>query len=254
MRFRPCIDIHKGKVKQIVGSTLNSKSQNLQTNFIAVESAVYFANLYKKDNLQGVHVIMLDDNAETKKEALNALAVFPGGLQIGGGITADNAQKYLDGGASKVIVGSYIFTDNKLDKIKLENLSQVVGKNRLVLDLSCRKRGDQYVVVKDKWQVFTDLIVNLNTLEMLSFYCSEFLIHSVDSEGKCQGIEIGLFKILSKFSTVPITYAGGIKDLAGIDSIYVVGEGKIDFTVGSALDIFGGKMKYSEVVNYVKNK
>lgn len=254
MLFRPCIDIHKGQVKQIVGSTLNSKNQNLQTNFVATESAAFFANLYKKDSLLGGHVIMLDDSIETKQEALSALTAFPGGLQIGGGITVENATTFLDSGASQVIVSSYIFTENKLDTNKLRNLNKVVGKNKLVLDLSCRKKDNEYVIVKNKWQTFTDLKINLNNLEMLAKYCSEFLIHGVDSEGKRQGIEIDLLKILRQFYTLPVTYAGGVKNLDDIDLIYIIGQKKIDFAIGSALDIFGGDLKYTDVVNHVKNK
>jgi len=251
MRFRPCIDIHKGLVKQIVGSTLNSQGQDLQTNFVATQPSAYFANLYKKDNLPGGHVIILDNSEETIKEAKNALLAYPNGLQIGGGITTENAKEFLDAGAGQVIVSSCIFTDNKLDKTKLEKLSRTAGKNKLVLDLSCRKRGEEYVVVKDKWQTFTNLVVNLENLEMLSAYCAEFLVHGVDSEGKRQGIEIDLLKILSQFSTVPVTYAGGVKNLEDIELIYKAGKGEIDFTVGSALDIFGGNLKYADVVNLV---
>lgn len=250
MRFRPCIDIHEGKVKQIIGSTLNSRDGNLQTNFVADQPTAYFANLYKKNNLTGGHVIMLDNSEDTKKEAVSALKAFPDGLQIGGGITAANALEYLNSGASHIIVSSYIFTDGRFDREKLQKLSDTVGKKRLTLDLSCRKRGNEYVMVINKWQTFTDMAVNLENLTMLADYCDEFLIHGVDSEGKRQGVEKDLLNILREFTLIPITYAGGVKNFADIDLIRALGRGRIDFTVGSALDIFGGNLKYTDTVNY----
>lgn len=252
MRFRPCIDIHNGQVKQIVGSTLNSQAQTLQTNFVAQKPAVYFAELYKKDGLIGGHIIMLDNVNTTKKQALEALTIFPGGMEIGGGVTLENALNYLDNGAGKVIVSSYIFTDNKLDLGKLDKLSKLVGKDRLVLDLSCRRQEKKYIMVKDKWQTFTDLIVNKESLKLLANYCAKFLIHGVDSEGKRQGIEKDLVEMLGRWSPLPVTYAGGVKNFADIDLIYQLGKGKIDFTIGSALDIFGGDLKYEEVLKYLQ--
>lgn len=255
MQFRPCIDIHQGQVKQIVGSTLNNSRAVLSTNYISNYPASYYAGLYKKDDLPGGHIIMLDNEAATKRETLLALSVFANGLQVGGGVTAVNANEFLSQGASQVIISSDIFTNDVLNKEKLRKLATTVGKNKIVLDLSCRKRGnDEYFVVIDKWQVFTNLAVNVATLAMLSEYCVEFLIHGVDVEGKKQGIDEQLLKILSKFQDLPVTYAGGIKDLFDIKRIEKLGGGKINFTVGSALDIFGGDLKYEEVINYLEKK
>lgn len=255
MEFRPCIDIHQGKVKQIIGSTLNNENQKLKVNFVAAKDAAYFAKLYKRDDLFGGHIIMLDNSEQTKKETFKALESFPDGLQVGGGVTAENANEFLSKGVSQVIISSDIFTNDVLDKEKLRKLITTVGKNKIVLDLSCRKRGNnEYFVVIDKWQAFTNLVVNVATLAMLSEYCVEFLIHGVDVEGKKQGIDEQLLKILSKFQDLPVTYAGGIKNLSNIKRIEELGEGKINFTVGSALDIFGGDLSYQAVVNYVKKK
>ncbi len=247
MQFRPCIDIHNGKVKQIVGSSLMGDSL-VQENFVSEQDASYFANLYKNDNLYGGHVIMLDQSEKTKRLALSALKSFPGGLQIGGGINPDNAQEYIIAGASHVIVASYIFKESKLDINKLINMVNIIGKNRLVLDLSCRKQNGDYYAVINKWEKFTDFEINKGNLELLVIYCDEFLIHDVDVDGKQIGIDEDLLKILSQQTITPVTYAGGIKDIDDIEKIKQIGNGKINFTVGSALDIFGGKMKYEKII------
>ncbi|MBU2542338.1 phosphoribosylformimino-5-aminoimidazole carboxamide ribotide isomerase [Patescibacteria group bacterium] len=251
MQFRPCIDIHNGKVKQIIGSTLANNS-SVTENFVADRGASYFANLYKKDNLFGGHIIMLDNEEETKKQALLALKSFPNGLQIGGGINLDNIKKFINAGASHVIITSYIFENGEIDFGKLQTLLDAVGKNRLVLDLSCRKKDGKYYVVIDRWQTFTNLEVNLNTLDMLTKYCDEFLIHGVDNEGKRQGIEEKLLNVLKGFTKIPITYAGGIKDVDDIKKIKKIGNEKINFTVGSALDIFGGNLSYKKICEIFK--
>lgn len=258
MKFRPCIDIHKGKVKQIVGSTLEQGVMTPcpKTNFVSQRGAEYFALKYKNDNLGGGHVIMLDDSDETVQEALSALKIYPDGLQVGGNITLDNAQYFLDKGASHVITTSQIFTDFELDLNKLSQCVSKVGKERVVLDLSCRKRKGKYFVVQNKWQKFTNLEVKLETLRNLSQYCSEFLIHGVDVEGKKQGVDVELLEILGKIGIqstrlnqqVSLTYAGGVSSFEDIELIRKIGEEKIDVTIGSALDIFGGRMAYGEVI------
>lgn len=248
MKFRPCIDLHQGKVKQIVGGTLNSSSQNLVENFVSSHDAAYYANLFKNDGLTGGHVIMLGPGNEA--EALKALQAYPGGLQIGGGITAENAAQYLEQGASHVIVTSYVFHDGRLNLNHLAKIVAEIGKERLVLDLSCRAKDGAYYVVTDKWQKFTEFEITRSNLRELAGYCDEFLIHAADVEGKCRGIEVHLVAKLGEWTTIPATYAGGARSLADMQQIYDLGRGKLDLTIGSALDIFGGKLAYRDVVNW----
>lgn len=252
MKFRPCIDLHQGKVKQIIGGTLTDNNQNLVENFVSQHDAGYYAALFKRDGLTGGHVIMLGPGNED--EALKALAAYPDGLQVGGGITADNAGFYLDHGASQVIVTSYVFRDGAIDYRNLNRLVKAIGKERLVLDLSCRAKDGTYFVVTDRWQKMTDFAITEANLADLAEYCSEFLIHAADVEGKRQGIEEDLVAKLGQWVTIPTTYAGGIKDLADLDLLEELGQGKLDFTVGSALDIFGGQLAYEEVVRWVNNQ
>jgi phosphoribosylformimino-5-aminoimidazole carboxamide ribotide isomerase len=245
--FRPCIDLHEGKVKQIVGGTLGASG--LQTNFVADKPAAWFADLYRHDQLMGGHVIMLGPGNEA--EARRALAAYPGGLQIGGGITLENARDWLAAGASHVIVTSWVFREGRVDWGRLGELIKAVGKNRLVLDLSCRKRGDKYYVVTDRWQNFTELVVNQETLETFSAHCAEFLVHAVDVEGLCRGIDGELVAKLGDWSPLATTYAGGANALSDLETVTRLGRGKIDLTIGSALDIFGGKsVKYSDCVQF----
>lgn len=250
MRFRPCIDLHNGKVKQIVGSSLSdSDKDSVVTNFEAEYPSEYYSEMYKEDGLTGGHVIKLGPGND--EAAAQALKVYPGGLQIGGGITPENARQWLDYGASQVIVTSYIFENGDISWEKLEKITEAVGKENLVLDLSCRKRDGKYLVVIDRWQTFTSLEVSKETLEKLSNYCCEFLVHAVDVEGMQQGIEEELVGQLAEWSPIPMTYAGGISSLEDIEILKKAGKGKLDFTVGSALDIFGGKgLTYREVVDY----
>jgi len=251
VRFRPCIDIHKGKVKQIVGSTLhdlNGESSTLITNFESEKSPAEFANLYKRDGLLGGHVIMLGADAASISAAVEALHAYPGGLQVGGGVNPENACKYLDSGASHVIVTSYVFNDGKMDMEKLKDLVRVVGKEKLVLDLSCRKKDGKYIIVTDRWQKFSDIALNAETLDTLSMYADEYLVHGVDVEGKRLGIDEELVSLLGRWSPIPVTYAGGATTLADLDSIREAGAGSVDATVGSALDIFGGNLPYGEVI------
>ncbi|MBM3836717.1 MAG: phosphoribosylformimino-5-aminoimidazole carboxamide ribotide isomerase [Verrucomicrobia bacterium] len=247
--FRPCIDLHEGKVKQIVGGTLGGDPSNLRTNFVADRPSAWFAQLYKKDGLQGGHVIMLGPGNDAA--AREALAAYPGGLQIGGGITIDNARQYLDAGASHAIVTSWVFRGGKLDQERLNALVAAVGKSRLVLDLSCRRRGEDYFVVTDRWQKFTELTISKQTLERLAGACAEFLIHAVDVEGLCQGIDASLVERLGQWSPIPTTYAGGARSLADLEQVTRLGRDRIDLTIGSALDIFGGTgIRYADAVAF----
>jgi phosphoribosylformimino-5-aminoimidazole carboxamide ribotide isomerase len=211
--FRPCIDLHEGKVKQIVGGTLNDAGA--RTNFVSDRSAAWFAELYKRDDLTGGHVIMLGPANDA--EARAALAAFPGGLQVGGGINLQNAVAWLDSGASHVIITSWIFQEGRLNGERLADLVKTIGKSRLVLDLSCRKRGDDYFVVTDRWRNFTDLTVSSETLCKLAESCAEFLVHAVDVEGLCQGIDRELVEKLGRWSPIPTTYAGGARTLADLE-------------------------------------
>ena len=251
MRFRPCIDLHNGKVKQIVGSTLSdSDSASLQTNFSSQFSPSHYARMYRADNLTGGHVIMLGPGNE--EAATEALQAWPGGLQIGGGITAENSKIWLERGASHVIVTSHVFHDGLLDTERLEKLCRLIGKERLVLDLSCRWKNDGYYVVTDRWQKFTELKINAALLAELEKKCDEFLIHAVDVEGKCMGVDERLIGLLVAAEVhQPITYAGGVSSLDDLELIHRSGKSRLDVTVGSALDIFGGTgCTYEEVLAF----
>ncbi len=229
--FRPCIDLHEGKVKQIVGGTLGEAG--LRTNFVSNQPAAWFAELYKRDGLSGGHVIQLGSGNET--EALAALAAFPGGLHIGGGVNAQNARGWLDAGASHVIVTSWVFREGRVDWSRLDELVKTVGKCRLVLDLSCRKRGEDYFVVTDRWQKFTELAINAENLQKLAGSCAEFLVHAVDVEGLCRGIDRELVEKLGRWTPIPVTYAGGANSLSDLEDVTNLGQGKVDLTIGSAL-------------------
>jgi len=247
--FRPCIDLHEGKVKQIVGGTLGDDAGGLRTNFVSDRLAAWYAELYRRDGLKGGHVIMLGPGNEA--EARAALAAYSGGLQIGGGVNAGNARGWLDAGASHVIVTSWVFRDGLLDAARQNQLIEAIGKNRLVLDLSCRRRGEKYFVVTDRWQKFTELEISSDTLQSLARSCAEFLIHAVDVEGLCRGIDRELVEKLGAWSPIPTTYAGGASSLADLEEVTKLGQGRIDLTIGSALDIFGGSgVRYEEVVAF----
>ncbi len=250
MKFRPCIDLHHGRVKQIVGSTLSDGQQeSLTTNFASDQPASHYAEMYKADRLFGGHVIMLGPGNEAA--ATEALQAFPQGLQVGGGITADNAAHWLDLGASAVIVTSAVFKDGVVHEDRLAELVRRVGKDRLVLDLSCRKKGDAYYIVTDRWQKFTQVAISAQSLEYFAGHCCEFLIHAVDVEGKCGGIEEELTFLLGRFSPIPTTYAGGVKNLADLYRVKELGLNRLDATIGSALDIFGGTgITYAEAVAF----
>ncbi len=303
MKFRPCIDIHNGKVKQIVGSSLKDEGDEASENFVSEQSAKDFAEMYMNDGLKGGHIILLNHKDSeyyeaTREQALSALKMFPGGMQIGGGITADNAMDFINAGASHVIVTSYVFKDGKINYVNLDKLVEAIGREHLVLDLSCKKlaadpvsdnnanankssdnpnsegKNDNdsekkakgiadspYYIVTDRWQNYTKEKINFEILDKLSYYCDEFLIHAADVEGKAKGIEEPLVELLgnwllSRDKNLPafkITYAGGIKDMEDIEKIKNLGHGLIDYTVGSALDLFGGELKYDEIKSKQKS-
>ena len=250
-RFRPCIDLHGGVVKQIVGATLVD-GETPTTNFEAKISSAEFAKMYQKDGLYGGHVIMLGPGNE--EASLAALSAFPGGMHVGGGINPVNASKFLEAGASHVIVTSYVFRDGKIDYDRLKEMVDAVGKERLVLDLSCRRRegGSEYYVVTDRWQKFTDFVVCAESLQRLAQECDEFLVHGVDVEGLQSGIEEDLVALLGEHSPLPVTYAGGARTFEDLRRVERLGKGRVDLTIGSALDIFGGELSFSEVVEFCK--
>ena len=249
--FRPCIDLHEGKVKQLVGGTLSDDATKVRTHFVSEKSSAWYAQLYRRDELKGGHVVMLGPGNDAAADA--ALRAYPGGLQIGGGIHPDNARAWLDAGASHVIVTSWVFHQGSLDWERLRSLVKAIGRQRLVLDLSCRRRDEDYFVVTDRWQKFTALALSRETLEGLSAWCDEFLIHAVDVEGLCSGIDSVLVEKLGQWSPIPTTYAGGARSLADLEEVTRIGRGNIDLTIGSALDIFGGSgVLYEEAVAFNK--
>jgi phosphoribosylformimino-5-aminoimidazole carboxamide ribotide isomerase, eukaryotic type len=250
MKFRPCIDLHSGKVKQIVGETLNVNPQHVVENFVSEHDSAYYASMFKRDGLTGGHVIMLGGGNE--EAALSALREYPGGLQIGGGITADNAAKYLEAGASQVIVTSYIFRDGELNMDNLKRIVSEVGKDKLVIDLSCKQKDGSWHVVTNQWRTFSSFQVNEANLRELESYCSEFLVHAVDVEGKRTGILESLVKQLADWVKIPTTYAGGARSFEDLELFRRLTDGKLDITIGSALDIFGGNLSYDEVVAYCR--
>lgn len=239
-------------MKQIVGSTLldlkEEGSSALVTNFESDKSASEYARLYKEDGLTGGHVIMLGADPLSEAAAIEALRAYPGGLQVGGGINSDNALNYIEEGASHVIVTSYVFNNGQMDLYRLKDLVNVVGKKRLVLDLSCRKKQGQYAVVTDRWQKFSNVYVDEGTLDFLATYADEFLVHGVDVEGKKLGIDEELVSLLGKYSPIPVTYAGGVTVMEDLERIKAAGKERVDVTVGSALDLFGGNLAYKDVV------
>jgi phosphoribosylformimino-5-aminoimidazole carboxamide ribotide isomerase len=246
MRFRPCIDLRAGRVVQIVGGTLADPAGGVLTNFETDQSPALFARRYQADALPGGHVIALGPGNHAA--ALAALAAFPGGMQMGGGITPSNAEAYLHAGASHVIVTSYIFRQGLLDIERLHELRALVGRERLVLDLSCRMRAGAYWVATDRWQNLTQLQITRATLEQLAEYCAEFLVHGVDVEGRRLGIDTALVEMLGAWSPLPVTYAGGARALADLDVVRAHGAGRVDLSIGSALDLFGGDVPYAAVV------
>jgi phosphoribosylformimino-5-aminoimidazole carboxamide ribotide isomerase len=247
MKFRPCIDLHNGTVKQIVGGSLRDGHEP-QTNFTAHHSPAWFAKTYATDQLTGGHIIKLGPGNDTA--AREALAAWPGGLQIGGGINAENAASWLQAGADKVIVTSWLFTHGEIDDLKLNQLTSEIGKEKIVIDLSCRIKDGRYHVVTDRWQTFSQTLVNGETLNEMSHYAAEFLIHAVDVEGKQTGIDQPLVELLAAHSPIPCVYAGGIRSMNDLTTIQSIADGKIDVTIGSALDLFGGSLPYQDVIAF----
>lgn len=257
MEFRPCIDIHNGKVKQIVGGSLADAGDSAVENFVSEYDAEYFAKYYQKLGITGGHVILLNSadspyHEATREQALRALRAYPGGLQAGGGITADNAAYYIENGASHVIVTSYVFQNGKINFENLDRLKKAVGAKHIVLDLSCKKQGEDYIIVTDRWQKETKEHVTYALLDRLSESCDEFLIHAVDVEGKAEGIETGLVRLLGQWGKKTVTYAGGVHNFDDLRLLREIGQDRLHVTIGSALDIFGGSMKLEDVLAYMK--
>ena len=247
--FRPCIDLHEGKVKQIVGGTLSDDPATLRTNFVSQESARWYAELYQRDGLKGGHLIMLGlGNEDAAREAL---AAYPGGLQVGGGINLDSARDWLEAGASHVIVTSWVFRNGQLDFDRVRALVAAIGQERLVFDLSCRRRDDDYWVVTDRWQKFSEFKIDRSGLSRLAAFCAEFLVHAADVEGLCGGVDLDLVDKLAQWSPVRTTYAGGARSMIDLEEVTRVSKGRIDLTIGSALDIFGGQgVRYVDAVAF----
>jgi len=235
-QFRPCIDLHEGQVKQIVGGSLND--QGAQTNFVSHYDSAHYAGLYQQHNLQGGHVIALGPG--NQQAVLAALAKWPQGLQFGGGVNAENAESFLNAGASHVIVTSALFVNGQFSFEKLEQIKQVTGRDKLILDLSCRKTQDGWNIATNRWQTVTQTQINSENLKELSQHCSEFLIHAADVEGLQGGIDEELVTLLGQNAFIPMTYAGGARSLADLQRVSDLSNGKVDLTIGSALDIFGG--------------
>jgi phosphoribosylformimino-5-aminoimidazole carboxamide ribotide isomerase len=251
MKFRPCIDLQNGKVVQIVGGSIDETSSKMPvTNFESERSPAFYADMYKEDGLTGGHVISLGKG--NYEAAVSALRAYPGGMQYGGGVNTENALEYIKAGASHVIITSYVFTGGRINMDRLNSIIKIVGKKRLVLDLSCRKKKDTFYVVTDRWQNFTDVPVNEKTLSEMAEYCDEFLVHGVDVEGKMSGIQCELVEILGNACPIAVTYAGGARNLKDLDLVNQIGKGRVDLTIGSALDIFGGNVPYRDIVNRYK--
>uniref|UniRef100_A0A060THA9 1-(5-phosphoribosyl)-5-[(5-phosphoribosylamino)methylideneamino] imidazole-4-carboxamide isomerase n=1 Tax=Blastobotrys adeninivorans TaxID=409370 RepID=A0A060THA9_BLAAD len=248
--FKGCIDLHNGSVKQIVGGTLTDSGA--KTNFVSTHSSSYYAKLYRDLQVNGCHVIKLGPGCD--EAAVEALDAWPHGLQIGGGINVDNAKSWIEKGASKVIVTSYLFPDAKLSMERLQSLVDAVGKENLVIDLSCRRKDGSWVVAMNRWQTLTDTEVNKETLDQLSQYCSEFLIHAADVEGLCRGIDEDLVRALGKWVTIPTVYAGGAKDVSDLQLVHDLSDGKVDLTFGSALDIFGGNLPLQKCIDWNRSQ
>ncbi len=258
MNFRPCIDIHNGQVKQIVGGSLIDMGDYAKENFVSDKDGGYYATLYKNAGLKGGHIILLnpkdsryyeDDVLQAKK----ALAAYNNGLMIGGGINNENACEFLKAGASHVIVTSYVFKNGEILFDNLERIKRETGKEHLVLDLSCRKKDGDYYIVTDRWQKFTNVKITGKLMKELSSYCDEYLIHAVDVEGQAHGIESGLVRILDEYNTIPVTYAGGVGSYEDLTLLKELGHDKIDVTIGSALDLFGGKLEFKKILDICRS-
>lgn len=237
-RFRPCIDLHQGRVKQIVGGSLRDEGPGPQINHESRHDAAWFAARYRADDCRGGHVIQLGPGNEAAARA--ALATWPGGLQIGGGITAANARDWLDAGAAQVIITSWLIPEERVDRQRLRALTQLLTPQELVIDLSCRRRGTDWYVATQRWQHVTEERLGPDLLHELATACGEFLIHAADVEGLCRGIDRELVTALAAWSPIPVTYAGGGRSIEDLALVAELSEGRVDCTLGSALDIFGG--------------
>lgn len=258
MNFRPCIDIHNGQVKQIVGGSLIDMGDYAKENFVSDKDGGYYATLYKNAGLKGGHIILLNPKASRYYEddvlqAKKALAAYNNGLMIGGGINNENACEFLKAGASHVIVTSYVFKNGEILFDNLERIKRETGKEHLVLDLSCRKKDGDYYIVTDRWQKFTNVKITGKLMKELSSYCDEYLMHAVDVEGQAHGIESGLVRILDEYNTIPVTYAGGVGSYEDLTLLKELGHNKIDVTIGSALDLFGGKLEFKKVLDICRS-
>jgi len=245
-KFRPCIDLHAGQVKQIVGGSLRDDAEPT-TNFISNRNPAWYANRYRRDGLNGAHVIQLGPgNREAAQQALDA---WPDGLQLGGGISIDNAADWIARGARKVILTSWLFDENaRFLESRLEHLAETVGPERIVVDLSCRGARGEWRVAMNRWQTPTDLVVDQTTLHRLAPHCSEFLVHAADVEGLRSGMDHDLIRYLGDHAPLPVTYAGGASSLADLETVNRLSQGRVDLTIGSALDIFGGDVPYADCV------
>ena len=253
LEFRPCIDIHNGRVKQIVGGSLRDEGNAAEENFVSEKDAGWYASFYRERGLRGGHIILLNPAdsvyyAQTRKQAELALSAWPGGMQVGGGITAENASDFLEAGASHVIVTSYVFRDGRVSWENLEKLVSETGREHLLLDLSCRKKDGGYYIVTDRWQKFTDVEVTAETIARLQSFCDEFLIHAADVEGRKNGVEQELVSLLGHLDTVPVTYAGGVGSCEDVRRIKEAGKNRLNVTVGSALDLFGGPLSFEKIL------
>ena len=259
MEFRPCIDIHNGRVKQIVGGSLKDQGDQALENFVSNQDAAFYAGLYQEMGIRGGHIILLNGVGSeyyeaTRQQALGALHAFPGGLQVGGGINTGNAWDYLEAGAAQVIVTSYVFHDGRVDYERLEELAGAIGRERLVLDLSCRKMEGQYRIVTDRWQKATQEVLTTSLLDRLAGFCCEFLVHAVDVEGKSSGIEQELAALLGAWGKQPVTYAGGVHSYEDLRLLKRLGQDRLHVTIGSALDLFGGDLEWKRVLEICKEK
>ena len=258
MEFRPCIDIHNGQVKQIVGGSLRDEGNSAEENFVAEQDAAFFAQFYQRSGLKGGHIILLNSQDSeyyeaTRQQAISALKAYPGGLQVGGGIHPDNARVFLDAGASHVIVTSYVFQGGRIHYDKLKKMTEAVGKEHLVLDVSCKKTEAGYQVVTDRWQKLTEEKMDIALLERLADYCDEFLVHAVDVEGRTEGIERELVALLGQWGRKPVTYAGGVHSYEDLRLLGEIGKGHLNVTVGSALDLFGGILEWKKVLELCRS-
>lgn len=245
-RFRPCIDIHDGKVKQIVGGTLDT--DRLVTNFESEHDASWFAELYKQHDLTGAHVILLGQGCQ--EAAIGALRAWPNGLQVGGGINDQNAKFWIEQGASHVILTSWLFDGDVLNMDKVRQISSIVGKTRLVLDLSCRRVEQGWRIATNRWRTITQTAVNAELIVELASYCDEFLVHAADVEGLCSGMDEELIQLLGQHSPIPVTYAGGASKFEDLAHVQKLSQGRVNLTIGSALDLFGGSIPFTECVKW----